>query len=116
MISTWNEKIKVERQVAPKWDHGRPVDQAPECFFIQATVQRLSAREVLLLPESQRTREIVKVYTSFALQGIPEKTNINADVIVWGDAKYEVSSVEKWQQKTNLTHYKATALKIPTAT
>ncbi|NQY74605.1 MAG: hypothetical protein HRT90_07565 [Candidatus Margulisbacteria bacterium] len=80
-------------------------------FTIQAVVLPVNGRERLLLPETIRTTEMVRIYTTENLFTTNEAHSKLADIILWRGNKYQIQKVESWT-KTDLPHYVSLAVKI----
>lgn len=57
------EWVEVHRRVKTVYVDGKPVDKPDRSFRIRASVQPLSGRDLLLVPEGQRFKEQYFVYT-----------------------------------------------------
>lgn len=62
-------------------------------FEVRASIQPLTAREILNLPEADRTKDHRKMYTVTEMRPY--------DIVFIGPRKYEVRGVEEWDN-----HYK----------
>ncbi len=76
---------------------------------ITASVQVLSANEMLLLPEGDRLKEAIKIYSDVPLMVSSNDNLREADVVFWDNRAFEVQKVEKWQQ-LDLKHYRSIAM------
>jgi len=98
------ETITVTRKAVGSYVNGRWVDGTAADHSVSGNVQPLSGRELQQLPEGDRERQPLKIYTAFALA--------NGDVVTRGDGiEYEVQAVEDWT-KFNQPHYKARLMRI----
>ena len=99
-----NEDITIIREGSGgDWVDGHYVPAADEdpAPTAKASIQPLNGRERLQLPESDRIRQAIKIYTDSALQ---DNDIVQRD----SDAKqYEVQKVENWAVFGVLQHYKA---------
>lgn len=85
---------------------GQSTPGATSAIGFTSSVQPMSGKEKLSLPEGVREKTIYKLYTSFALRTASEKNKTKADrVTVFGDL-FEVIKVDTWQNKV-IPHYKA---------
>jgi hypothetical protein len=81
-------------RTAVSFVNGRAQQGAPDEFEIEAAVQPATPKELARLPEGQRSREVIAVYTETELRiGGPGAA---ADRIGHAGATYEVHSVERW--------------------
>lgn len=77
---------------------GKPVKRDPELFHVKANVQPVSGRDLLLVPEGDRYREMLTLYCdNFASGSIP-RTNDK----VFRDGKwYQVQTAADWGSYSN---------------
>lgn len=61
------------------------------------SIQPLNGRELINLPEAQRTRQMMKGYASIELFTATQSTSKKADLITYQSKTYEVQSVEAWR-------------------
>lgn len=102
----------ITRSAAGSYVDGRFVDGATEEISIVASIQQDRPRpdELLHLPESDRTREAVRIYTNTALRTANETNGTIADYLTWDGEQWEVVKVESWV--LGIVHYKAIALRV----
>lgn len=81
--------------------------QAPVSF--RATIQPLSGRELLLLPEGQRVREYVKIYTDAALKMTDQPSKTKGDLVTYNGCQWEVTQANTWDPD-NYAHSKFLAV------
>lgn len=85
---------------------------------ILINIQPIRGYELMSMPESDRSREWVKFYTTEDIQGIKEgslsgaATPQNPDLIVWDGRTFEVSRVSTYKMGV-LDHTKAIAARVP---
>lgn len=85
---------------------------------IQVNIQPLRGHELFVMPEADRSKEWVKLYTTADIRGISEGTLSNAstpanpDLILWDGRVFEVSKVSTYKMGV-LNHTKAIAARIP---
>lgn len=100
--------------VSGKWRDGEEIiphdDQGNEIFFsMTAVIQRMSPQETLTLPEGDRTREWIKIYTSTKLERSNEAEKTKGDIVNYKNREYEVRKVEDWEE-FRLPHYRVIAI------
>lgn len=88
--------ITVARQQPGTYDRGRYVEPNPTEFFPMASVQPVTGKEQLLLPEGVRTRQTIKLYTPTRLMTSSQSTVQRADVVRYKSQDFEVFTVEDW--------------------
>jgi hypothetical protein len=98
------EAITVTRSAQGSYVSGRFVPGAPTVTTAAGNVQPLSGKELLLLPEGERQRQVVKIYTGFALE--------SGDIVTRADGiQYDVQAVENWTAFAQ-PHFKARLTRI----
>ena len=105
MIARKGKEVTVKRYEASTIDHGRFVSGAETEFTAIISVQPVTGRELLNLPEAQRTKGVLKGYTVTELKTADETGKTKADVVVYKGKNYEVQTVEDWGEG-DLQHYK----------
>jgi len=86
------------------------VDGATNDVTVSASVQPVSGRERLLLPEAMRTKETIKVYTDVELKTMLDQ--LKSDRFAYNGKDYEVIIVEDWSHDTDIPHYKSICTKV----
>jgi hypothetical protein len=104
--------VTVTRAAAGSYVDGRWVAGSTSTLTVTASAQPHRARpdELLHLPEADRTRESLRLYTETELQTADEETQTPADLVTWDGEQWEVVRVESWP--LGLAHYKAIALRV----
>ena len=74
-------------------------------FQIRISMQPLNGKELLQLPETQRTKRLMKGYTASYLHTAETSPSQKADRLLYNDTIFEVQAVERWLV-TDLNHYK----------
>jgi hypothetical protein len=64
-----------------------------------------------LLPEGRRQTEAYRLYSETKLIAANSKTGVNADLVEYESADYEVLSVDRWKNGI-LPHYKIVIVKV----
>ena len=82
---------------------------------IQASVQPVNGQELQTLPEGDRQRDWLKVYTLATLKTNNQHTQIPADRIVIDTIVYEVRQVWPWRTRAPLPHFKAFIVRLQEA-
>lgn len=112
LIKRFGRKINVEQYTTGAYVDGFWVPGASETIEITASVQPLTAEELLRLDDNQRTRESVKIYTMTKLKTTDQDSKINADVLIIDGKRYEVTNVTNWviPKSGGLSYYKCEAI------
>lgn len=90
------------------WVRGAPVDDSP--ISVDAHVQPATPKEILQLPENERSREAIAIYTVDKLLTSDKAAGIEADVVTWLGRSYRVLVVEDWT--TQAQYAKAIATRV----
>jgi hypothetical protein len=93
--------------------NGKWIDGIATSTTIEANVQPTPAKELALLPEADRTKEWITVYSVSEMRTAKEGSGgWTADLIVWKGNNYKVMKSQHWEMGT-LDHYKAMASREP---
>lgn len=103
-------KFSVERGSAGAYVNGAFVPGATTTLVVLGSVQPLNGRELENLPEGQRVKESIKIYTATELKTVDEVNQIKADVVIDGGKRYEVQTVDRHSMSLG-SHFKVTAFK-----
>lgn len=90
--------------------NGNATVDPPDTFLITANIQHATPRDLLRLPENDRTREVALVFTKVALEVGSPTTGKMGDVIRWCGRRYEVIRRENWLEQSG--HFRCWAAKI----
>ena len=107
-------QVKVIRKIG-EWVKGRWVTtDIPHEFLIKVNLQPLKYQEIIQMPEADRTKEWIKVFTTDLLVTAEESdtTGNEADIIEWEGNHYKVMSQKHWVMGV-LNHKCAYAAKVP---
>lgn len=104
----------VTRRAAPSYDATTGLASAgsTSSLSILASVQPLGGRDLLRLPEGERSRQWVAVFTATALRVADAPNGQMADLVSYRGEQHEVQSVEQWDESGNF--FKAIAVKVQT--
>ena len=80
---------------------------------ILANVQPVKPSEMLLLPEAQRTKETIKIFSSEALRPVAQTDSKSADRVTYDSDVYEVISTKDWNASA-IPHYRSLAQRVNT--
>lgn len=104
-----NENITIKREDAGgEYVDGHYVPAADEnpAPTAKANIQPLTGKELIQLPESDRIKQPIRIYTDFAL--------LNNDIMIRDSdsQEYEIQRVSNWAVFGRLEHYKAIGLLV----
>ncbi len=79
---------------------------------IELNWQTLSGEELLSLPELQRTKRSLKIYSEEEIIGLDKTKKIQADIVTIDCVDYEIQNVKQYKNTGLCDHYKAIAVEI----
>lgn len=79
---------------------------ATETIQVVGSLQPLSAKESLLLPENERNRESFNLFTEVELFPASEDGLRQADIVAADGVNYVVRSIERWRN-TDIPYFKS---------
>lgn len=87
------------------WTNG---DLAAPVTFT-ASIQPLTYADTMKLPEGERTKDYVRIYTTTQLRQTSEQDKTKGDIVDFKGRRYEVQKVAGWPDvppTSDLTHFK----------
>ena len=104
--------ITVTRKVGGEYVNGAWVKPSPTNLTIIANIQPITkSTEVALLPEGDRSKEVIKLYTTSQLfQRREGSSPIEGDLISWDGKSFEVLKVVRYQMGV-LDHFRAVCVR-----
>lgn len=110
-LLTHSVPVKVIRQLPGELVRGRWVDSSEE-IEIDANVQPMKGFELMSLPEADRTKESIKVYSVERLRTVEEVDQTHADIIVWEGKRYRAIRTMTYSMSV-LDHTKTICYRLP---
>lgn len=113
-LFTLTKKVPVTilRRGKDKIVMGRPVKGEMEEVEVEANVQPLNFRDLRLMPESERTREWLKLYSAEEMRTAFEGTDgWEADEFDWDGKRFRVMKAHNYKMGV-LDHYVAHAARV----
>lgn len=105
--------LPIDRRLQGHYVDGHWVEGGITVVTAKCNVQPLKPSEMMLLPESDRTREWLKVYSDSQLRTAQEGVGgWDADEFVWNGYRFRVMKDYNFQMGV-LDHWKAWAARIP---
>lgn len=107
--------ISVKRPGVPIKIYGRVEEGVPSFHTIEGNLQPLKPNELMVLTETDRTKEWIKVYTdpSQDIRTAREGDDgWEADFVVWNDLEYKVMKIKEYSMGV-LDHIMVYAARIP---
>lgn len=93
---------------------GRPIPAVETSFIVEANVQPFNYRDLMVLPESDRTKEWIKVYvaTSEILRTARQGSDgYDADEVLWNGERFKVMRLQSYAMGV-LDHVKAICARV----
>lgn len=100
--------ITRRRYAAGSYVDGLRVEGASADVALDAVVWPATPKDLLLLPEGQRTEEIIGVITVEELRTADRTDGIAADEVLWQGRTYSVLRCSNWLQQALFFHSLAT--------
>lgn len=111
-LLTHKTPITILRASKGEWVKGKWVPGTVQAVIMDANVQPLKGSELTALPESDRTKESIKVYSVETLKTLEEVSQEEADVIVWEDKKFRAIKAMTYKMGV-LDHTKTICVRFP---
>ncbi len=94
----FKKPFTLTRGTASTFSKGRAAKGVVTVTIESGSIQALREEELLQLPEGQRNKGAIVIYTEpgLVLLSLNETDNIPADIIEFNGQKYEVQIVEDW--------------------
>lgn len=97
---------------AGQWVNGYFQKGLEETLVVEANVQPMRGHELIVLPEADRTKETIKVYTRDRLNTVQDVGQKQADVIIWEGKKFRAIQTQTYQMGV-LDHTKTICVRYP---
>lgn len=104
--------FKVIRFAAGGYVKGKWIDGVQTEMDIEGNIQPMRGHELLALPESDRTKDVIKVYTVETLRTLNEAEKTKADLVIWNNLVYQIIKTMTYQMGV-LDHTKSIAVRLP---
>lgn len=113
-LMTGKVQLEVRRKGKGYYDDdGFWVDSPETAIFVEANVQPLNDRDLMLMPESERTKEWIKIYSASEIRQAKEgPSGYEADFVVWEGELFRVMRAKNYKMGPQ-DHWKAQAARVP---
>jgi len=91
--------VTVKRRAVGSWADGIFTRGAETLISMEAIVQPSGKKQLDKLPENERTRDAINVWTRAKLLISSVEDQQAADVVTWNGKDYEVLAVEDWTEQ-----------------
>jgi hypothetical protein len=105
--------VELERFTAGSYTKGVYAKGQSTTCDLDVNVQPVKPSEMLSLPEGQRTKETIKIFSDEALRSVEQVGSEAADRITYNDKVYEVFSTKNWQF-SRIAHWMSLAQRVNT--
>ncbi len=104
LIKKFGRTIQIERQLPGRYDDkGVWLPGSVSTFDIIASVQHLDTDDLLRLPENQRSKEMIKIFTDVEIFTTSVQSQTTSDIVIIDGYRYEVSKTHDFKQHKALT-------------
>lgn len=104
--------VQVLRALPGNRVNGRWIPGDVVTMDIEANVQPMRGHELIVLPESDRTKESIKVYCVETLQTVEEVKQEEADIVIWNNKKFRAIKTMTYKMGV-LDHTKTICVRLP---
>jgi hypothetical protein len=106
--------VEITRTTADTYVDGDPVPGTSTTFTTMVNIQPVKPYEILMVPESDRTRSWWKVYSADVLRTLREGVDgWSADTFQWKGDTYKVMRVDDWTSGMSiLEHTKSWCVRL----
>ena len=111
-LLTHKTHIQIERTAPGAWVKGRWVEGLVTLINIEANVQPMRGHELLVLPEVDRTKDSIKVYSVEHIDTVEDVKQEQADVVIWNGKRYKAIKSVQYQMGI-LNHTKTICVRLP---
>lgn len=111
-LLTHKVPISILRKSVGSWVDGYWVEGVETVVPIEANVQPMRGHELLALPESDRTKDSIKVYCVETLKTLEEGDATTADNIIWDGKRYQAIKTQTYKMGV-LDHTKTICYRLP---
>lgn len=116
LIATFALPVTVRTFAPGEWVDGLWVEGLAADTVEEMSVQPLVGKDLLNLPEAQRTKRLMKGYIAKELRTVSETGQYKADRVFYDNVWFEVQTVELWKdaQKpdSSLDHWKVVLAEV----
>ena len=107
LIASFAEPVTVRQYESGQYVEGKWVEGAFIEFEERMSVQPLTGKDLLNLPEAQRTKRTMTGYAAFQLRTLNEALGRSADLVFYDSVWFQVQRVELWKDGAgDLDHWR----------
>ena len=106
--------LTIYRRSEGSWVNGEWVEGSAINVEVQANVQPVKPHQLLIFPESERSKKWLRVFSADLLRTLKEGTNgWDADEFEWKGERFKIMKVDDWTEGMGiLEHCEALAVRV----
>lgn len=106
--------LTIYRRSEGTWVEGEWVEGSTTSVEIQANVQPVKPHQLLIFPESERSKKWLRVFSADLLRTLKEGTDgWDADEFEWKGERFKIMKVDDWTEGMGiLEHCEALAVRV----
>lgn len=89
-------KLTVKRKTGGTHVDGLWVPGVESTFVSMISPQQPTAQEILVLPEGERSKDVMKFISKRVIRQADDKSAVEADVVLYDSKEYKIIKAEKW--------------------
>ena len=98
VVDSFAEAVTLRRYAASTWAKGKATAGAATDTTIRGVVQPINARELDRLPEGERSRARLVLWTTTSVRTTTDVDGLPGDQVVYGGTVYDCGSLRDWSQ------------------
>jgi hypothetical protein len=102
--------ITINRSLGGDYVDGRWVSMGVTAIAVTASVQPAGARQKQSLPEGDRAKEVISVWSLQAVDVVNRTEKRPGDIVVWNNKNFEVVELTDWTDHSN--YWQAICVKV----
>lgn len=102
--------LYIERFSGGTWADGRWVEEQPTLVAVTANVQPAGGRQKMALPEGDREKDAITVWSNSAIRPVQRAEGKPGDNVLWNSETWETVSLNDWSANGN--YWEITCVKV----
>jgi hypothetical protein len=102
--------IVIERERAAAFSGGNATAGADDILKVRAVAHHATSRDLMRLPENDRVKETIVIFTDTELRVSSVARGMRGDVVRYGGSRYEVIRREDWEVQAG--HFRCYASRL----
>ena len=113
VIERWAQTYTFTNPVGGEWVNSRWVPGTPSApTNFRASIQDINGFALSILPEGERNKRPIWIYTDQALQIVNTDTQTKGSIVTYLGFQYEVQSLQDWTQNVDYPFYQYKATRL----